>query len=176
MDQLQLLKNLQERFMKHRFRHPNIAFQEVEMNLNNNEKLLAKVMAMEEMEGEVDVVEIDEHLYFIDMYKEAPSIRVSLSYDKKSRIERKDNAPRSSVLEEVEKMGTTLIDEKMYFKLQSKEDFDLKTSTWLLTDQNLRDKGGAIFGDKRYGRTFIYHNGAASYYSSRGFRTFVKIR
>lgn len=172
----ELLLTLKIRFNKHRYRHPNISFPEIELILKNNVNLLDKVMKMEVLDGEVDVVEMDEHLYFVDMYKEVPLKRASMCYDAKSRFERKEHAPISSALEEAEKMGTTLVDEKMYFYLQSLEDFDLKTSSWLLTDQDVRDRGGAIFGDKRYGRTFIYHNGASSYYASRGFRTFVKIR
>lgn len=72
-------------------------------------------------------------------------------------------------------MGIELLTEEEYYKLQELGEFDSKTSSWLKTPNELRKLGGAIFGDYRFGRVFIYHNGAESYYGARGFRGSLKV-
>ena len=67
-------------------------------------------------------------------------------------------------------MGIELMTEEQYRELQKLGPFDLKTSSWLKTPSDIRLQGGAIFGDFRYGKVFVYHNGAESYYAARGFR------
>ena len=52
---------------------------------------------------------------------------------------------------------------------------DLKTSCWIDTPEEIRKAGGALFAERRYGKVFIFHNGADSYYSVRGFRTKLSV-
>ena len=83
---------------------------------------------------------------------------------------RKANPPAGSAADLAADMGIALLDEADYQALQALGEFDLKTSSWLATPPALRALGGALFGDRRYGRVFTYHNGASSYYATRGFR------
>ncbi|MGB0345812.1 MAG: DUF4256 domain-containing protein [Acholeplasmataceae bacterium] len=169
---MELLEILELRFKKHPHRHLNIAFKDIEPKLKQNIDIIQR---MEDTGGEPDVVLLDDTLYVMDMAKESPKLRGSLCYDKQARLERKKFPPASSAMEEVNKIGIQMLDETMYKKLQDIEDLDLKTSSWIATDENLRSLGGALFGDKRYQRTFIYHNGADSYYGARGFRGYLKL-
>jgi hypothetical protein len=167
---MELLETLKTRFEKNKHRHEGLLFEEIQDRLIT---YLDTILKMEQSGGEPDVVVLDQKMYVIDMVKETPKGRVSLCYDKKARLARKNSPPISSALEMAASLGIAMIDESMYLKLQAIEDFDLKTSSWILTDQRLRSLGGALFGDKRYQRTFIYHNGADSYYGSRGFRGYL---
>lgn len=72
-------------------------------------------------------------------------------------------------------MGVELLTEDQYRALQELGAFDTKTSSWLRTPAAIRERGGAIFGDRRYGAVFVYHNGAESYYAARGFRAALKV-
>lgn len=165
----QFIEILKERFESNKHRHPNIKWEIVEQKLNS--KYLKILQQMEETEGEPDVVEFKNRseIIFVDCSKESPNRR-SLCYDQEALEARKQHKPESSVIQKCQEMGIELLDETLYKELQEIEDFDLKTSSWLKTPVEIRSKKGAIFGDKRYGRTFIYHNGADSYYASRGFR------
>ena len=167
---MELLETLKTRFEKNKHRHEGLLFEEIQDQLIT---YLDTILKMEQSGGEPDVVVLDQKMYVIDMVKETPKGRVSLCYDKEARLGRKNFPPISSALEMAASLGIAMIDESMYLKLQAIEDFDLKTSSWILTDQRLRSLGGALFGDKRYQRTFIYHNGADSYYGSRGFRGYI---
>jgi hypothetical protein len=169
---MELLEILKKRYEKNMHRHEGLVFEEVQDKLMKFQDIILK---MEETGGEPDVVVLDEKLFVIDMVKETPKVRVSLCYDKEARLARKNFPPASSALEMAASLGVTIIDEMMYVKLQDIEDFDLKTSSWILTDEKLRSLGGALFGDKRYQRTFIYHNDADSYYGSRGFRGYITL-
>lgn len=169
---MELLDLLKKRFEKNMHRHQGFVFEEVQEKLIQH---LDTILKMEETGGEPDVVVLDEKLYVIDMVKESPKLRGSLCYDKEARLARKNFPPASSALEMAASLGISVIDERMYVKLQDIEDVDLKTSSWILTDEKLRSLGGALFGDKRYQRTFIYHNGADSYYGSRGFRGYITL-
>ncbi|RIV17016.1 DUF4256 domain-containing protein [Mycoplasmopsis gallopavonis] len=144
--------------------------------LLTNTKELEVLKKMEKTGGEINLIKLDNKLYYVDLYKTLPATRASLCYDELARKQRKKFPPISSVEAEVAKLGSSLLNEQMYLEIQKYLDLDTKTSTWLLTENELRNQGGAIFGDKRYSRAFIYHNGADSYYSSRGFRTFVEIK
>lgn len=171
---MEILKTLEDRFNNNLHRHENVKWEEILTLIKENTiKTLEK---MEESSGEPDVFVLNSGVYYIDSSKESPKDRRSLCYDKEARINRKKAPPKSSVEEFAAKLGVELLDENMYIELQKIEDFDLKTSSWLKTEEELRKLGGAVFGDKRYNRTFIYHNGADSYYSSRGFRGFIKIK
>ena len=112
---------------------------------------------------------------FCDCSKESPKGRRSLCYDRKALESRKKHPPKSSVMDVAKEMGIDLLDEEQYRKLQELETFDQKTSSWILTPTSIRELGGALFCDHRYGQTFVYHNGADSYYASRGFRGMLKV-
>jgi hypothetical protein len=72
-------------------------------------------------------------------------------------------------------MGIELLTEDQYRGLQRGGEFDTKTSSWLKTPPEIRARGGAIFGDRRYGAVWVYHNGAESYYAARGFRGLLRV-
>ncbi|MDA0871840.1 MAG: DUF4256 domain-containing protein [Firmicutes bacterium] len=169
---MELLETLKKRFEKNMHRHEGLVFEEVQEKLIQH---LDTILKMEQSGGEPDVVVLEDKLYVIDMAKESPKLRGSLCYDKEASLARKNFPPVSSALEMAASLGISLIDEMMYVKLQDIEDFDLKTSSWILTDEKLRSLGGALFGDKRYQRSFIYHNGVDSYYGSRGFRGYITL-
>ena len=164
---------LKQRFLKHMYRHKDVTWDVVIPKLN--EAVLKKVQWMEETGGEPDIILYQDQLYIVEMSKESPKGRRSVCYDKASRVNRKKFPPEISALELCELHQVSLVDEPMYFYIQSLEPLDLKTSSWLLSESSVRDASGAIFGDHRYGRTFIYHNGADSYYGARGFRTYIKL-
>jgi len=167
------LLQLEKRFNQHRHRHPGLFWEDVEPLLQQHISVLD---LMEDSGGEPDVVVIDGHWYVVDMVKETPKGRRSLCYDKEARLGLKKFPPHSSVIEMAHMIGIHVVDETMYHQLQAIESLDEKTSSWILTDPALRQKGGALFGDTRYGRVFVYHNGADSYYESRGFRGYLKLK
>jgi hypothetical protein len=132
---------------------------------------------MEASGGEPDVVELGGtgEIYFVDCSVESPAGRRSLCYDRAALDARKENKPKTSVEDMAKEIGITLLNEQEYAKLQTFDNFDMKTSTWIDTPENIRKLGGALFGDRRYDRVFTYHNGADSYYAARGFRGKLKI-
>lgn len=173
-----LIEKLKQRFEKNKARHENIEWAKVEERLKENPSKLWSLNEMEETEGEPDVVKYDaeKDVYlFFDCSKESPKGRRSLCYDRKALESRKNHPPRSSVMDVANDMGITLLNEEQYNDLQSVGDFDTKTSSWILTPESVRSLGGAIFGDYRFGRVFIYHNGAESYYAGRAFRGVVEV-
>ena len=172
-----LISILKERFDKTFDLHPKANWEEVEEKLLNIKKLLETLCLMEETGGEVNFVDLPifSGPVFLDCAKESPKGRRSFCYDKEARIKRKKNAPNSSIMEEAEKMGIKVLNEDQYYNLQEFFEFDLKSSSWILTEGELRERGGALFCEKRYGRVFTFHNGADSYYASRGFRGYVEI-
>lgn len=173
-----LLQILQERFDKNRHRHKNISWDEVYQRLEKQENKLWSLFQMEQTGGEPDVIGMDEKtkaLLFCDCAPQSPTGRRSLCYDRDALESRKANKPVSSALQMAEEMGIEVLNEEQYQMLQSLENFDTKTSSWLLTPDNMRKLGGAIFGDCRYQRVFIYHNGAESYYAGRGFRGLLRV-
>lgn len=176
MNDNELIQKLSERFTKHMHRHPHTHFDEIKNILSSNPSMLKTVSHMEETHGEPDVALIDGVLYYVDFSKETPEGRRNLCYDETARLSRKKFPPESSAEKVAQQMGISLLDETMYQLLQNMESFDLKTSSWLKTPDPVRSLGGALFGDKRYNRTFIYHNGADSYYGVRGFRGYIKIK
>lgn len=166
---------LEKRFNEHPHRHPTISFKQYIDYLASDGEAQKVIFQMEESGGEPDLFELDGVFYVIDASKESPPRR-QCCYDQEARLKRKKAAPLTSAEEEAEKIGSTLLDEELYRALQRVEAFDLKTSSWLKTPEEVRGLGGAIFGDRRYDRVFIYHNGADSYYSSRGFRTYLLLK
>ncbi|VTR50792.1 Uncharacterised protein [Sphingobacterium thalpophilum] len=131
---------------------------------------------MEDTDGQPDVIGIDNdtgQYLFVDCAPESPKGRRSLCYDQRAWEERKENRPDDSALGIAEKMGVQLLTEQQYRQLQKLGNFDLKTSSWILTPPDIRKLGGALFCDRRYDHVFTYHNGATSYYAARGFRAIL---
>ncbi len=167
------LQILKERFEKHKERHPDLNWEDVEKRLN--ETILDVLMKTEESGGEHDLILWNGRMIFCDLSPETPSARRSLCYDEDALKQRTKNAPSGSAEAMAKQMGVSLMDEALYLKLQEYGNFDLKTSSWIKTPEEIRKKGGALFGETRYGRTFIFHNGASSYYSVRGWRAYIEL-
>jgi hypothetical protein len=169
----ELLKTLQARFEQNPNRHPGIEWAQVQARLQANPEKLWPLSEMERTGGEPDVVGRDEKtgaILFVDCSAESPAGRRNVCYDHAALEARKANKPQTSALDMAAEMGIELLTEADYRALQQLGNFDAKTSSWLQTPAGIRSLGGAIFGDWRYGRVFIYHNGADSYYGVRGFR------
>ncbi|MCR5867320.1 DUF4256 domain-containing protein [Aquincola sp. J276] len=174
----QLLQTLQQRFEQHGHRHAGIAWADVQVRLQARPAALRTLAAMEATGGEPDVIAQDAAsgmLTFCDCAAESPSGRRSLCYDLQGLQARKEHRPAHSAVEMAAEMGLTLLTEAQYLALQALGPVDTKTSSWLLTPPALRAQGGALFGDHRYGRSFVYHNGAQSYYAVRGFRGLLSV-
>lgn len=163
-----LLKNLKKRFGENMHRHPTLKWEQVEEKIHSQPDKLPALLAMEETGGEPDV--IGDEFIFIDCSIESPKGRRSYCYDREALDNRKKNQPENDVLTVASDIGIELLTEEEYRKLQSIEPFDLKTSSWVRTPSEIRKLNGALFCDRRYNNVFVYHNGADSYYSSRGFR------
>lgn len=154
-------------------RHKGLDWEKVQAKLEASAAKLWSLHEMERTGGEPDVIEFNKksgEYLFVDCSAETPKDRRSLCYDEQALKERKENKPSGSALGMAEEMGIEILDEADYRKLQTLGEFDLKTSSWLLTPAPIRKLGGAIFGDRRYNQVFIYHNGAQSYYAARAFR------
>ncbi len=174
-----LLDILKTRFEQHLKRHPNLAWSTVAARLTTaSSAKLNSLHAMEETGGEPDVVAQDPatgELMFFDCAPESPAGRTSLCYDRAALNSRKAHQPKDSAIDLATAMGVELLTEAQYHALQRTGDFDTKSSSWLHTPPAVRQLGGAIFGDRRFGRVFIYHNGAQSYYGGRGFRSALRV-
>lgn len=173
-----LLKVLKARFEKNMNRHSGIEWENVAAKLLANPGKLWSLGEMEVTEGEPDVIgydaQTDEYI-FCDCSAESPKGRRSLCYDRDALNARKEHKPANSVLDMAEEMGVELLTEEQYRALQQLGKFDQKTSSWVQTPPAIRELGGAIFCDRRYGTVFMYHNGAESYYAARGFRALLKV-
>ncbi len=177
-NQENLLSLLKTRFEKNMKRHENIEWSCVETKLSKVPEKLWSINKMEETGGEPDVVGYDKEtgeLIFFDCSAESPDGRRNVCYDHEALETRKKYPPEDSALNMAEMMGIEVLTEKEYFYLQELGEFDTKTSSWLKTPLEVRKHGGAIFGDRRFGRVFIYHNGADSYYGARGFRGLLRV-
>ena len=172
-----LMKTLKARYEKHVHRHEGIAWAAVQARLERDRDALKALGAMEASGGEPDVIGADEsgHVTFCDCSAESPSGRRSLCYDGEALASRKENRPQGSAVEMAAGMGIELLTEQQYRELQGLGEFDLKTSSWILTPPDVRSLGGALFCDRRYGKVFVYHNGAQSYYAARGFRGRLRV-
>ncbi len=174
----EFLDELKTRFEKHVERHKGIEWSEVQATLENALGKLRSLAEMERTGGEPDVVRFDKksgEFIFYDCSPESPKERRSLCYDRDAWESRKEHKPKDSAIDMAAAMGIEILTEEEYRELQKLGNFDTKTSSWLKTPANVRALGGAIFGDYRFGRVFIYHNGAESYYGSRGFRGSVRV-
>lgn len=173
-----LLRTLQARFEQHPQRHPTLAWADVQARLQGRRDALAALQQMEASGGEPDVVAHDAasgRLTFCDCSPESPSGRRSTCYDQAALDARKENKPARAAVEWAGEMGIELLTESDYRALQALGEFDLKTSSWVHTPATVRDLGGALFCDRRYGQVFVYHNGASSYYAARGFRGLLRV-
>jgi Protein of unknown function (DUF4256) len=177
-EQEQLLQALANRFGKNAHRHKKIAWEEVLARLEATPAALKSLAQMEATGGEPDVIGQDkatgQYLY-CDCSPESPSGRRSLCYDRAGLDSRKEHKPVGSAVEQAQAMGVELLTEDQYRELQNIGEFDLKTSSWIATPKGIRSLGGALFGDRRYGEVFIYHNGAQSYYAARGYRGLLRV-
>ena len=174
----QLLETLKRRFEKNTRRHEGIAWADVQARLEGNPGALKALHEMEATGGEPDVIGQDDktgRVTFCDCCAETPSGRRSLCYDPEALDARKEHKPRGSAVETAATMGIDLLTEDEYRELQTLGEFDVKTSSWISTPTDIRSLGGALFCDRRYGRVFVYHNGAQSYYASRGFRGLLRV-
>ncbi len=172
-DQQGLLSTLQQRFADNMQRHRGLAWAEVRARLDGQASALRALHGMEATGGEPDLIGQDPatgQLLFCDCAPESPAGRRSACYDLQALQSRKENPPASSAVEAAAAMGISLLTEQQYRDLQRLGSFDSKTSSWIHTPPAIRSLGGALFCDRRYGQVFTYHNGAQSYYASRGFR------
>ncbi len=178
IDREELLSTLKTRFEKNMVRHSAISWSDVQKKLGASADKLWSIAEMERTGGEPDVVGFEkktgEYIFF-DCAPESPKERRSLCYDRAALEARKAHKPKDSASDVAAAMGIELLTEEQYRELQELGDFDTKTSSWLSTPQEVRELGGAIFGDYRFGRVFVYHNGAESYYAARGFRGSLRI-
>lgn len=174
----QLFATLKSRFEKNARRHKNIEWGDVAARLEKQPKKLRSLMMMEETGGEPDVIGHDSdtgEIVFCDCSAETPKGRRSICYDRSALDERKEHKPANSAIDMAKDMGIELLTEAQYRELQTLGEFDLKTSSWILTPPDIRKRGGALFCDRRYDHVFVYHNGASSYYSVRGFRGLLRV-
>lgn len=176
--QEELFSVLKSRFGKNMNRHPQLEWEKVQARLKSEPQKLLTLQEMENTGGEPDVVAHDEksgEFTFFDCSAESPKGRRSVCYDPEALESRKKFKPDHSAIGMAAEIGIELLTEEEYFQLQRLGNFDTKTSSWLKTPEEIRKLGGAIFGDFRFGRVFIYHNGVESYYGARGFRGSLKI-
>jgi len=174
----ELLRTLQARFEKNMKRHPGLKWTAVQTRLEAQAGKLESLQKMEDTGGEPDVVSHDpktSEYHFFDCAAETPKGRVSLCYDRAGLESRKEHKPKDSALDLAAAIGIDLLTEDQYRHLQTLGEFDTKTSSWITTPADIRKLGGALFGDRRFGHVFIYHNGAQSYYNVRGFRGVLKV-
>lgn len=174
----ELLRLLKTRFEKHSSRHKGIDWAKVQAKLEGNAEKLWALNEMEYSGGEPDVVSYDKktgEYIFYDCAAESPKGRRNVCYDREGWESRKEHRPENNAVDMAAGMDVELLTEEEYRHLQTLGNFDTKTSSWLKTPADVREMGGAIFGDFRFGRVFVYHNGAQSYYGVRGFRGSLKV-
>lgn len=174
----ELLQTLRSRFEKNPKRHPGIQWAHVQDRLEAAGAKLGSLLQMEATGGEPDVIGHDRktgEYVFCDCAKESPKGRRSVCYDRAALEKRKENKPRDSALAMAAAMGIEILSEQAYRELQKLGEFDNTTSSWVLTPPGIRQLGGALFCDRRYGTVFVYHNGADSYYAARGFRGTLRV-
>jgi hypothetical protein len=177
-DREELLSELKTRFEDNMNRHEGLEWAKVQAKLEANDEKLWSLGEMERTAGEPDVVGFDKktgEYIFYDCSAESPKGRRSLCYDREAWESRKEHKPKNSAMGMAAEMGIELLTEEQYQELQKLGNFDAKTSSWMTTPSDIRKLGGAIFGDFRFGRVFIYHNGAESYYGARAFRGSVRV-
>ena len=174
----ELLKILKARFEKNMNRHQGLEWAKVKARLEANAEKLWSLHEMERTGGEPDVVGHDKRTgetIFFDCSPESPKGRTSVCYDREGLDSRKEHKPANNAMDMAAAMGIELLTEEQYLELQSLGDFDTKTSSWVKAPADIRKLGGALYGDRRYGRVFVGHNGAQSYYGARAFRGSLRV-
>jgi len=174
----ELLSALQARFEKNMNRHKGLEWAKVQARLEANPEKLWSLNEMERTGGEPDVVGYDKktgEYIFYDCSAESPNGRRSFCYDREALESRKEHKPKNSAIGMAAAMGIELLTEEQYRGLQKLGEFDTKTSSWVQTPADIRELGGALFCDRRYGKVFVYHNGAESYYAARAFRGSLRV-
>ncbi len=175
---IELITLLKARFEKYSNRHKDLAWADVQTRLETQSEKLLSLFQMEETGGEPDVIGYDRktgEYIFCDCSIETPKGRRSICYDREALEARKEHKPENAALDMAAAMGIEILTEEQYRDLQHIGEFDLKTSSWIITPPAIRKLGGALFCDRRYDNVFVYHNGADSYYGSRGFRGSLRI-
>ena len=173
-----LISTLEIRFQENILRHSSFYWTDIQSKLIQKPNKLWSLYQMEITKGEPDVLSMNEETgsyFFYDCSAESPKGRRSLCYDKEALDTRKEFKPEGNAIEMANEMGIEMLNEAQYRFLQTFEAFDLKTSSWLKTPSSVRNLGGSIFGDRRYNQVFVYHNGASSYYATRGFRGILEV-
>lgn len=176
----ELLKTLKDRFEKNMHRHKGLEWPSIQAKLETHPEKLSSLRAMESTGGEPDVVGYDEkadEYIFFDCSAQSPKGRRSICYDREGQEERikKGVYPAGNAVDLATAMGIELLNEDQYRQLQDLGEFDTKTESWLQTPADIRKLGGAIFGDRRYGHVFVFHNSAPSFYAARGFRGSLRV-
>ena len=174
----ELLETLEARFEKNMNRHQGLEWTRIQAKLEAHPEKLWALAEMEKTGGEPDVVGYDTktgEYIFVDCAAESPEGRRSFCYDRQALDSRKEAKPKNNAMDMAAAMGIEILTEQEYRALQELGEFDLKTSSWLITPPEIRKLGGAIFGDRRYDHVFVYHNGASSYYAARGFRGALRV-
>ncbi len=174
----EILGILKARFEKNMNRHKELEWDKVQAKLETNTEKLWSLNEMETTGGEPDVVDYDkekDEYIFYDCSAESPKGRRSVCYDREALESRKNHKPENNAIDMADDMGIEILTEEQYRELQKLGNFDTKTSSWVITPDNIRKLGGAIFCDRRYDTVFVYHNGAESYYAARGFRGSLRI-
>ena len=173
-----LIKVLKSRFEKNSNFHKEFNWESIQSKLESQPEKLWSLNEMEQTGGEPDLINYDattDEYLFCDCSAESPKGRRSLCYDRKALDSRKEHKPKDNVIDVAAAMGVSLLTEEEYRELQKRGNFDTKTSSWITTPSDIRELGGAIFADFRYGKVFVYHNGAESYYAARGFRGLLRV-
>jgi hypothetical protein len=174
----ELLKRLRARFEKNMNRHKGLEWAKVQARLRANPEKLWSLNEMERTGGEPDIVGHDkktgEYIFF-DCSAETPKHRTSVCYDREALDSRKEHKPKNNAMDMAAAMGVELLTEEQYLELQKQGDFDTKSSSWVKTPADMRKLGGALYCDRRYGRVFVGHNGAQSYYAARAFRGSLRV-
>ncbi len=174
----ELLSVLKARFEDNMNRHRDMEWSDVQARLEATDKKLWSLYEMEKTGGEPDVVGHDNttgEYIFYDCSAESPKGRRSICYDREGMESRKEHRPENNAVDMAASIGIEMLTEEQYRELQELGDFDTKTSSWLKTPSDIRELGGALFADLRYGHVFVYHNGAQSYYAVRGFRGSLRV-
>ncbi|MGX9136093.1 DUF4256 domain-containing protein [Rummeliibacillus sp. JY-2-4R] len=173
-----ILEILKARFEANMNRHKELEWANIQAKLEANTEKLWSLHAMEDTDGEPDVVDYDQEkdeYVFYDCSAESPKGRRNVCYDRQALESRKKYKPENSAMDMAADMGIEILSEEQYRELQELGNFDTKSSSWVITPDNIRKLGGAIFCDRRYDTVFVYHNGAESYYAARGFRGSLRV-
>lgn len=176
----ELLKTLRDRFEKNMNRHPGLDWSEIQAKLEAHPEKLASLSAMERTGGEPDAAGQDRatgEYIFYDFSAESPSGRRSICYDREAQKEREKKGvyPAGNAVDIAAEIGIDLLNEEEYRALQKLGEFDMRTESWVKTPADIRERGGALFCDRRYGHVFTFHSGAPSFYASRGFRGSLRV-